>query len=196
MADCAALLRRYTRKGIGGANPPLSASFLPEAGTSSPRPVRAGLRPTTRAVAIRPLLPFLSAGLLGACSGPRLHLQNPEGHPTFVDGVRTEASTLPFRYYGTTRWDALPKDIDEGRGPRPDWQRRPTHQEVAVPWPASPLLFPLDLPLEFTSWLLGGQQDVTATVAVPPVASVEPGDGGPGAAAGLRQRAAAARAAR
>jgi hypothetical protein len=139
----------------------------------------------------RQLLFLLAVAAPVACRGPRLHVHNPEGHLTFVDGVETKAASLPFRYYGTTRWDALPKDVDQGRGLRPDWSQRPTSWNVEVPWPASPLLFPLDLPLELASWLLGGRTDTTTTVSAAPVSAADV----PTAAA-LRERADAARALR
>ena len=41
-----------------------------------------------------------------ACTGPSLHVDNPGGHPFFVDGVEAKAGTRSFRYYGTTRVDA------------------------------------------------------------------------------------------
>ncbi|MFY9345952.1 MAG: hypothetical protein WAT39_25905, partial [Planctomycetota bacterium] len=49
--------------------------------------------------------------LTAACTGPALHVDNPQRHPVYVDGVATSAPSLPFRYYGTTRWDAVPADV-------------------------------------------------------------------------------------
>ena len=137
------------------------------------------------------LMPF-AALCLCACKGPALHLHNPEQHPVFVDGTAETRETLPFRYYGTTRWDALPRDVDG----EADWKRQPASQLVAIPPPASPLLFPLDLPLEFFDWLIHGKRSVSTTVTLPPNAANSeqaPAEGDRAALGALRQRAQAAR---
>jgi hypothetical protein len=100
--------------------------------------------------------------LAGACTGPTLRLHNPEGHPVFVDGVATGSELLPFRYYGTTRWTSVPKDVDQ----RADWDHLPTTGLVELPAPASPWLFPLDLPLELLARLTSGRGDTTTEVTV------------------------------
>jgi len=110
------------------------------------------------------------AALGAACTGPSLHVDNPGDHPFFVDGVEAKAGTRSFRYYGTTRVDALPAD-GKDRMARPDWSHRPTSQMVEVPHPATPWLFPLDLPLELLSRVFHGRGDVTAVVGVEPSAT-------------------------
>jgi hypothetical protein len=117
---------------------------------------------------------LLAAIAAGACHGPSLHLDNPDAHPVFVDGVRLPAAddgvhTLPFRYYGTTRWDAVPKDLDGDA----DWELAPASAAVVVAPPASPLWFPLDLPLEIGSWLLHGQPATRAAVVLPATNAAE-----------------------
>lgn len=131
-----------------------------------------------------------------ACRGPSLHVDNPEGHPVFVDGVRLPDAadgvhTLPFRYYGTTRWDAVPKDLDGDA----DWERQPASAAVTIAPPAPALLFPLDLPIELVHWILRGQPATTTAVALPRSSTAElvataPGNSQLGA---VRQRAQAAR---
>ena len=102
--------------------------------------------------------------LLGAaCHGPALHIDNPDQHQVFVDGRRVYKSELPFRYYGTTRWDALPADVDGG----PDWTHRPGSEQVTITPAISPLLFPLDLPIDLLWWIAGGHDDVTTTITLP-----------------------------
>lgn len=98
--------------------------------------------------------------LAAACTGPALHVANPDGHAVFVDGVATTAASLPFRYYGTVQWDALPKDA----GDRADWTRVPTRGEVAVAPPAPGWLFPLDFFVEVADRALHGRQDATTAV--------------------------------
>lgn len=120
------------------------------------------MRPRTAVLLQAPPL-LLATVLASSCTGPRLHLDNPERHRVFVDGRLTGAETLPFRYYGVTRWDAFPADRDG----QPDWHRRPTSREVAIAPPAPPFLFPLDLPIELATWLLGGTGDTTTTIDVP-----------------------------
>lgn len=107
------------------------------------------------------------AALAGACTGPALHVDNPGGHTLYLDGAATTAGTKPFRYYGTTRWDALPVDR-QGRTPRPDWQHLPTSRAVALPPPVTSWIFPLDLPLELLVRLANGREDTTTVVEVRP----------------------------
>jgi len=99
-----------------------------------------------------------------ACTGPALHVQNPDGHPVFVDGVAVTDPSLPFRYYGTTRWQALPKD----RAGRADWDHLPTSERVVMLPPVTPWLFPLDFPLELLARLANGRADTTVNVTVQP----------------------------
>lgn len=99
---------------------------------------------------------------LAACTGPSLRLDEPDGHPLFVDGRATAAGETAFRYYGTTVWDALPRDVDG----RADWSKRPTRGAVEVPPPAPPWLFPFDLPVELVARALHGRPDQTAAVRV------------------------------
>jgi hypothetical protein len=106
---------------------------------------------------------------LAACTGPSLRLDEPDGHPLFVDGQATTAGETPFRYYGTTVWDALPRDVDG----RADWSRRPTRGTVAVPPPAPLWLFPFDLPVELVHRALHGRPDQAVAVEVAP-ATPEP----------------------
>jgi hypothetical protein len=118
------------------------------------------------------------ACVLGAaCTGPSLRVDNPGGHTVLVDGVRTNARELPFRYYGTTAVDALPAPRPDGR---PDWEHQPTRGMVPIEPPASGWLFPLDLPLELLDRLLHGRDDRTAHVVVdsapPPAPDPEAAD--------------------
>ena len=109
----------------------------------------------------------MAAVLVGAaCQGPALHVVNEGGHRVFVDGVETDEPTLPFRYYGATRWDALPIEPDERGLPR--FALSPASGTVRVPPPASPWLFPLDLPVELVVRLLHGRRDATANVELSP----------------------------
>ena len=101
--------------------------------------------------------------LLTACKGPELHIDNPDGHTVFLDGVQTDAIDIPFRYYGTTRWDAQPVDRD----PFGEWTKQPASQLVTISPPASGALFPFDLPVELVSRLFGGRGDVTTTIELP-----------------------------
>jgi len=135
---------------------------------------------------------LLSAGLAG-CHGPELHLQNEAGHPTFVDGRACTDEVLPYRYYGTTRWDALPKvDLQDGI---PTFDRLPDSGRVTIEAPSSPWLFPLDFPLELLARALHGRRDVTATVTVreKPAAELSEEQIPPAEIGKLRARAFAAR---
>jgi hypothetical protein len=97
-----------------------------------------------------------------ACTGPKLHFVNPDRHALFVDGKTVPVPTIPFRYYGTTRLDVLPK-VREVNG-IPYFDHIPGSDKVVVEWPASPWLFPLDLPLEGIDRLIHGRRDLTITV--------------------------------
>ncbi len=91
-------------------------------------------------------------------------MHNPDGHVVFVDGARVPTPSLPFRYYGVARWDALPKDNDG----RADWDHVPTSEPFVIRPPASPWLFPLDLPLELLARAASGRPDTTIEIAVRP----------------------------
>ena len=140
-----------------------------------------------------------TALLAPACTAPATELHNPAGHRVFVDGrelrqpalelrqpalelrqpaldprqpgADTATHRLPFRYYGTSRWDAQPRDLPgtPTRSERPDWQNLPASAPIAQPAPVSPWLFPFDLPLELLDLALHGRDDFTATVALPAV---------------------------
>jgi hypothetical protein len=99
----------------------------------------------------------------GSCTGPATHIHNPDGHRVFVDGLEVGRPELPFRYYGTTRWDATPAD----KAGKPDWTLLPSSQAVELPPPASLWLFPLDFPLELAQRALFGRRDTTATISLP-----------------------------
>ena len=144
-------------------------------------------RSAVRLLSAPPLL--LATVLVISCTGPKLHLDNPERHRVFVDGRLTWAESLKFRYYGVTRWDAIPADRDG----LPDWERRPASREIAIAPPAPPYLFPLDLPIELASWLLGGTGDTTTTIEVRARNEAELGNA---ERAAITERALAARASR
>jgi hypothetical protein len=135
--------------------------------------------------------------MAGACTGPALHVDNPGGHTVYLDGKQTKAGTKPFRYYGTTRWDALPADRDDRPG-LADFRRIPTSQAVAIEAPAPLWIFPFDFPLELFARLTDGRVDTTTRIEVRPA----PND--PGAdpevvnatLPAIRQRASDARASR
>jgi hypothetical protein len=113
----------------------------------------------------KPTVVLVAPVLLFACTGPSLHLQNPERHPVFVDGQREHLTTLPFRYYGTTRWDAVPRDLDAEHS---DFAHVPTSRLVPVPPPVSGLLFPFDFPLEVLLRLANGREDTSTVIEVKP----------------------------
>ncbi|MBL9079682.1 MAG: hypothetical protein JNL08_19415 [Planctomycetes bacterium] len=125
---------------------------------------------------MRPRLLLACSCVLPACAGPALHLHGVDAARVFVDGREVAApraaeddpsagpepdpgppvdptvARVPFRYYGTTRWHALPRDHSDGE---PDWAHQPAAATVALPAPASPWLFPLDFPLELAQWAFG-----------------------------------------
>ena len=133
----------------------------PGAGAAGPAPGTMVHR-TSRLVAL--------AAAAGACTGPALRIDNPDHHTVFLDGVATPAGAKAFRYYGTTRWDALPADRSD-RPHRADWQHLPTSRAVAVPAPVTPWIFPLDFPLELLARLANGREDATAAIEVLPAAT-------------------------
>jgi hypothetical protein len=124
---------------------------------------------------VHPLPPALACLLLAtACTGPCTVVHNPEEHRVFVDGLAAKADLLPYRYYGTGRWDAVPGDRDG----HPDWSRSMASGPIEMPPPASPWLFPLDFPLELLRRAWFGREDVHVTIEVPSAgddAVVEPG---------------------
>jgi hypothetical protein len=100
-----------------------------------------------------------------SCAGPQLHINNPGEHHVLIDGKRTDAESLPFRYYGTTRWATLPR-IPKTNGV-PDFDRNPHSETVEIAAPSSPWLFPFDFPLEVMHWMFLGQADQVVTVTSP-----------------------------
>jgi len=116
---------------------------------------------------------LVAAGLAGSCTGPSTHLDNPGRHVCFVDGRLERRTELPFRYYGTSRVDALPADLAS----EPDWSLQPSSQAVPMPPPASPWLFPFDFPIELVRRMLLGREDTAVVIALrptPPELRVQP----------------------
>jgi len=110
----------------------------------------------------------LATLLAGACTGPHTHIDNPQEHRVFLDGRQTQAQSMPFRYYGTSRWDAQPKDYIASNGElRADWNLVPASQTFEQPEPVTPWLFPFDFPLELLSLLTSGQETFEAKVELP-----------------------------
>ena len=182
MAECTALLRRRTFTGTGGSNPPLSASFslgpLPLADparrleTRMQKPASIVTGPgltgpglTGSGLTGPGLTLILALAVSSACTGPQLRIENPGDHHVFVDGQRTAAESLPFRYYGTSRWATLPR-IPEVNGV-PEFDRNPHSETVEIAPPSSAWLFPLDFPLEAMHWMFFGQGDQSVTVSAP-----------------------------
>ena len=128
------------------------------------------------------------AFVVAACQGPSLKLSS-DG-PRYVDGRSEPSDELPFRYYGTTVIDVMPADLENGT---PDWSRSPVRGEVAMPAPASPWLFPFDLPVELFRRSMGLVEPFEANVET--TEAEEPVVAGylPGGIPALRQRANAAR---
>ena len=139
----------------------------------------------------------LAAVLLpaAACTGPTTVIENSHDHRVFVDGAAVTATELPFRYYGESRWDALPKDLANGR---PEWDLQPASGAIDLPPPASLWLFPVDLPIELLRRAVVGREDVTVRIALPSTPPSERADGeaAPAGEAELHARAKAARLAR
>src|SRR5690606_18144942 len=97
------------------------------------------------------------------CTGPKLRLKNPDEHAVFLDGRQVHKQTQNYRYYGTTRWDTLPT-VREDNGV-PVFENMPHSETVVIPPPASPWLFPFDLPLEVIYRTILGRPDQEVTVA-------------------------------
>lgn len=123
-----------------------------------------------------------------------LRVENPGKHDVFLDGRRVYAKDVKFRYYGTSRWDALPADVNG----QPNWSLRPTSQDVEIAPPAPAWLFPLDLPLELIAWAVTGNGDTTTVVALQPTDAQRRAESELGNAqlAAMAERALAARASR
>jgi len=85
----------------------------------------------------------------------------PAGTAPSADDQPTHVE-LPFRYYGASRWDVLPRVIEDNGVPVFD--ARPRSEAVALPPPVSPWLFPLDFPLEAIDRLFFGPRDVDVIV--------------------------------
>ncbi|MCR9245612.1 MAG: hypothetical protein NXI31_11310 [bacterium] len=123
--------------------------------------------PATRTLPAR--APTLALGALAflagaACEGPRTYIENSGQHRCFVDGRLETRPALPYRYYGTSRVDALPRDLPSGL---PDWELQPVSVPIPQPAPASPWLFPLDFFLEALDRGLHGEPRFVATVELP-----------------------------
>ena len=177
MAECTALLRRRIRKDTGGSNPPLSASFslgpLPlanpewelETRMQKPTPVVTGSGPKRSGPTGLGLTLILALATTSACTAPQLRIANPDEHLVFLDGIHTTSESIPFRYYGTSRWATLPR-IPEVNGV-PDFDRNPYSEAITVTAPSSPWLFPLDFPLEAMHWMFFGHEEQSVTVSAP-----------------------------
>ena len=162
----------YRIPGTGGSNPPLSASFSFERS----RTHRCDARLMTKRAPKQTLLLALAAfGAACQSAGPTLTIENPSGHVVYIDGRqvldgRGEAAEadreLPFRYYGATRCDVIPRVAE--RDGVPIFDQRIHSIPVALPPPASPWLFPLDLPLEAIDRLFHGRRDVVITAVATP----------------------------
>jgi hypothetical protein len=111
---------------------------------------------------LTPLWATLGTLLVG-CAGPATLVDNPDGHPVFVDGRAEPRSRLPFSYYGTVQVDALPKDRDG----LADFTRQPTRQFVQKPPPAAPWLFPFDFAAELALWPFSDPEVPVARVELP-----------------------------
>ena len=172
--------------------------------TASPRevPTRAH-RPGKPERRERPLLRTLAslctvAALSTSCAGPTLQIDNSAQHAIFVDGRQEAGRELPFRYYGTTAVDALPADLpgtptQPDHPPRADLSQQPARQLVVTAPPASPWLFPLDLPLELMVWLWRGQPPAQAAITLPPAPAAGSPEVRPKGEPELVERATAAR---
>jgi hypothetical protein len=107
------------------------------------------------------------AAAVAACTGPSLTIESRD--PTFVDGRRIDqgeaaATTLPFRYYGTTLVDTLPRDQDGAA----DFQRRPTRAAVVIDEPVTPWIYPFDFLGEVILRVTGSHGDQHFTSAARP----------------------------
>jgi len=97
-----------------------------------------------------------------ACEGPQLHVHNPDDHAVFLDGKRVYDETVEFRFYGTSRFDTLPLIAEEHGVPR--FEHTPSSEQIDIPQPFSPWLFPLDFPLEVIDRMFAGRRDQTVTI--------------------------------
>ena len=134
---------------------------------------------------------ILAAAIGAGCSGPATYIDNEGGHRCYLDGVQERRPKVPFRYYGTSRIDVIPADVDGG----PDWDRRPMTVAVPLPTPANPWFFPFDFLIEAVDRFLHGPGDVIATIGSPSRPTLDPGIRPPGIEA-VNERAHAARIAR
>ena len=114
-----------------------------------------------RTIEITALLTIATCGF-SACTGPELHVNNPDNHQVFLDGQQISNEIVPYRYYGTSRWETLPR-LPEGNAV-PEFRLLPQSQTIEIPAPASSWLFPFDLPLELVFRAIDGRQDQTVTV--------------------------------
>lgn len=123
--------------------------------------------PARRATAA--LLPLLFVACESVRQGPELTVHNPEGHRVYLDGrelpTRQRPRPLPFRYYGTTRWDALP--VIPMQNGVPVFDRELRSELVEVPLPAPRWLFPFDFAIELVDRTLFGRRDQDVVVRVP-----------------------------
>lgn len=136
---------------------------MPSMTRPAPGPDRRPQRPA--AAASRPLL--ILTAITASCTGPQLQIANPRLDDLYVDGralPALELGTLPFRYYGSVQWHALPRDDDESM---PDFRRLPAAGEVQIVPPVSAWLFPIDLPLELAHRLFFAPNDQTLVVELP-----------------------------
>ena len=174
MANGTALLRRHIGyAGIGGSNPPLSAT-----------PFRR-VSNVTRRSAVSCLLGVL--GTVAACAGPGLRVDTDEADAAlYVDGraAGLGAADLPFRFYGTSSITAVPV-------------RRTLHEDVRAPVrtlarvepPAPQWLFPIDFFVEALRRGFASAPPVDVVVALPtPTTSLASGTR-PANTAELRTRA-------
>lgn len=135
-----------------------------------------------------------SLALAAACHAPSTHLDNPGQHTCYLDGVQETRDEVPFRFYGTSRIDVIPANLNAPQA-GPDFEHQPTSVLVTTPVPANPWLFPLDFVLEAADRMVSPPQDQTVAIAptpTPPEQRTEPGVRPAGLDA-LSQRAAAAR---
>jgi len=111
-------------------------------------------------------LPRIMIGALlvlgAACKGPHLHIVNPGEHTVFLDGYRIHDEVIEFRYYGTSRFDTLPR-VREEHGV-PQFEHIPSTEQVVIPEPSSLWLFPIDFALEVIDRAVVGRRDQTVTI--------------------------------
>jgi len=146
------------------------------------------------------------AGSLASCSsatfrGPTLTVATEGDY--WLDGERTEHARTDYRYYGTTTVDVVPGPVaaaapgaDPHGSTRPDFAREPVRQQIEVPAPIAPWLFPFDFVLEVALRSVTGAPDQHAALRPLPVASPVVQGFAPAGIEDLRTRAQAARVAR